>query len=163
MILIQHDGKTYQASDEAYGKDRILLEDGTLLVVGEGWIESMPPVPQGLIAFVQVSAHLPIETLAGLLDAVVAISVNEEVVDVSQQDAVLTPEPGGIQQQGSTPIYVVDEWYETLPLWRQFLFNTLCLLIGDLNAIALCGFYRAQRPAMTQPLDKAQEKELADE
>lgn len=47
-IVFDFDGKSYVVGMGAYNKDRMVLPDGIVLEVAEGWLESMPPIPQGL-------------------------------------------------------------------------------------------------------------------
>ncbi len=48
-IRFTFEGKSYQVGMDAYNKDLpIKLPDGRVLTVNGGWLESMPPQPQGL-------------------------------------------------------------------------------------------------------------------
>ncbi len=75
-IRFSYKGKNYKVGMEAYELDKILLPDGTMLAVENGWLESLPPQPSGLVKQAYQSApNTPLESIARQFRCAIATEV----------------------------------------------------------------------------------------
>ncbi|HCQ31652.1 TPA: hypothetical protein DIU27_04720 [Candidatus Collierbacteria bacterium] len=73
VIYFSFEGKHFYVPPQAYDLGTMILPDGRAIVASGGWLESLPPQPSGLVEVPHLFKALPVDKIAKLMNAVLAI------------------------------------------------------------------------------------------